>query len=64
MLKQPNSPPEVTLSLSGVARQLDISYPAAIKRLADGTFKPDFFGPNKTALFRRERLPELRALLA
>jgi hypothetical protein len=54
--------PEELLSLSQVARKLDISYPKACQLKKTGAFVPDFIGP-QLSLFRLARLPELRSIM-
>ena len=48
------------LSLSEVARKLNLPYPRAVKLHADGKLVPDFIGP-KVILFRPSRIKELEA---
>ena len=63
MANQTSAEAKKTLSLSGVARALDLSYPRATRLFDEGVFVPDFMGPHNTALFLERRLPELRALV-
>jgi hypothetical protein len=54
---------EPTLSLSGIARALDLSYPKAISLRDEGILDPDFIGPHNTSLYLKDRLPELRKMI-
>lgn len=53
---------ESLLSLSELARKLNISYPRAMNLHAEGKLVADFLGPN-VILFRPERVTEFRSLL-
>ena len=50
------------LSLSGLARKLDISYPRALDLLERGVLKPDFTSSCGN-FFKLHRLPQLKELI-
>ena len=52
------------LSLSELARLLNISAPRAISLHQEGVLVCDFTGPNKQLLFRSSRIPELKKVVA
>ena len=53
---------EELLSLSGLARRLDISYPRALELLGRGVLRPDFTS-TCGHFFKLRRLPQLKELI-
>lgn len=50
------------LSLAALARQLDLSYPTALRHVRDNRLIPDFT-TDSAYLFYPSRVPELRRLI-